>query len=141
VEALQFYAPSRWCNTCAAAIWPHTFDDKVSWWRMRAHATMFSAAPRPVVWQCALEGGDCLMPLATRLHSLRVLALESCLSMSAAMLEALLESYVQGCKLRVVVVDRPSAEQCAAIRAAVAGRRGSRLTPMLTCGTGHTFWM
>ncbi len=83
-----------------------------------------------------------MVPLATRLHSLRVLAMESCLSLSTAMLEALLESSVQGCKLRVVVVswDCFSAEQCAAIRAVVAGRRGSRLTPMLTCGTGHTFW-
>ncbi len=61
--------------------------------------------------------------------------------MSAAMLEVLLESSLQGCKLRVVVRHRRvvvgscaslSAEQCAATQASVAGRRGSRCTPMVS---------
>ncbi len=79
-----------------------------------------------------------MLPIATRLHSLRVLDLQNCSNLSAAMLEALLESSVQGCKLRVVLRSQsdhgPSAEVCAAVRAAVAGRRGGRLTPMLRCG-------
>jgi hypothetical protein len=84
---------------------------------------------------CTLEGDGCLLPIATRLNSLRVLELQNCRSLSAAMLEALLESSVQGCELRVVVhLSGPSSEQCAAIQAAVAGRRGGRLTPMLSCG-------
>ncbi len=50
------------------------------------------------------------------------------------MLEALLESSVQGCKLRVVVGSCASLSvaQCTSTQAAVAGRRGSRCTPMVT---------
>ncbi len=53
--------------------------------------------------------------------------------MCATMLKALLESSVQGCKLRVVVGSCAglSDEQCTAEHAAVAGRRGSRCTPMV----------
>ncbi len=80
------------------------------------------------------------MPIATRLHSLRRLDIDRTHSLSAAMLEALLESSVQGCSLRVVLQPGQhkglSAEVCESTWAAVAGRRGRRLTPMLSCPLG-----
>ncbi len=85
---------------------------------------------------CTLEGDACLVPIATRLHSLRRLDINRTHSLSAAMLEALLESSVQGCSLRVGLQPGQhkglSAEVCESTWAAVAGRRGRRLTPMLS---------
>ncbi len=72
------------------------------------------------------------MPIATRLHTLRLLDLKCCHNLSAAMLEALLDGAVQGCSLRVAIGSSLSVAVCDGTRAAVASKRGGWCTPMVS---------